>query len=93
MGVVVPLRAGLWARVGAGGAPPKLDILLFGAVVVSVLGLFRGGSARSADTRRWRFVDAAWARVTWLCELFGRAKTTLCACEAAAPKFEGEASS
>jgi len=28
VGVVVPLRAGLWARVGGGGEPPKLDILL-----------------------------------------------------------------
>jgi hypothetical protein len=60
VGVVVPLRAGLWARVGAGGAPPKLDILLFGAVVVSVLGLFRGGSALSADARRVNGAVSRW---------------------------------
>ena len=34
---------------------------------------------------------AAWARVTWLCELFGRAKTTLCACEPLRPSLEVEA--
>ena len=62
----------------------------FGAVVVIVLGLFSRRLSAYSDARvMWRGVELAWERVTWLCELFGRAKTTLCACEAAAPKSRG----
>ena len=93
VGVVVPLRGGLWARVGGGGAPPNELILLFWCSCGYCAGaVFAAAHASRADAHAAN--GAVSSRKSAARNLafvsYSAAQRQRCACGvAAAPSLEG----